>query len=84
MKQTAQSQSANINDSKQERLVKNERRNSLSALLRAIKFRTTSNTGETTQKSDQSPVQQHFAQPRPRARQRSVLAEENYWVRSAN
>jgi hypothetical protein len=49
---------------------------SLVAFLRAIKFRK-SNTDETQ-------VDRYFAKPRPRARQRRPLTEENYWVRSAN
>ena len=60
-----------------ERLVRNERRNSLSAFLRAIKFRSPT----------QAAVEfdRNFAQPRPKARQRKTrLAEEYRWVRSAN
>lgn len=67
---------AKIMSHSSERLVKNERRNSLAALLRAIKFRSNGNT--------RSPVTQHFAQPHPRARQLATLPEEHFWVRSAN
>lgn len=58
-----------------ERLVRNERRNSLSAFLRAIKFR-----------KPRSPerAERAFAQPHQQARQHGALAEENSWVRSAN
>jgi hypothetical protein len=60
-----------------ERLDRNERRNSLAAFLRAIKFRKPT--------SDEVVVEQTFAQPKPRARQRKTrLAEEYRWVRSAN
>ncbi|MDP5054904.1 MAG: hypothetical protein NWP69_14035 [Congregibacter sp.] len=51
-------------------------RKSLVAFLSAIKFRKPS--------TDTSTVDSCFAQPQPRARQRRPLAEENYWVRSAN
>ncbi|WP_439100673.1 hypothetical protein [Congregibacter sp.] len=50
--------------------------NSLVAFLGAIKFR------KPTQAAND--VDQYFAQPQPQARQRRQLAEENYWVRSAN
>lgn len=66
-----------------ERLVKNERSNSLAALLRAIKFCTS--RGDNSKSSGHSAaIKQHFAQPRQRARQRSMLPEENFWIRSAN
>ena len=63
-----------------ERLVRNERRNSLAALLRAIKFRKPGGAGA----AQRSPVEQHFARPTPRARQQAILAEDSLWVRSAN
>ena len=60
-----------------ERLDRNERRNSLAAFLRAIKFREPTN--------DDVVVEQTFAQPKPKARQPETrLAEEYRWVRSAN
>lgn len=52
------------------------RQNSLVAFLGAIKFRK-------PQRGDRS-VDRYFAQPQPQARQRRQLAEENFWVRSAN
>jgi hypothetical protein len=49
---------------------------SLVAFLRAIKFhKPHTRTGH---------VDRYFAQLQPQARQRRALAEENYWVRSAN
>ncbi|WP_439107994.1 hypothetical protein [Congregibacter sp.] len=50
--------------------------NSLVAFLGAIKFRKPSHAAAN--------VDRYFAQPQPRARQRHQLAEENYWIRSAN
>ncbi|EAQ96057.1 hypothetical protein [Congregibacter litoralis] len=50
--------------------------NSLVAFLGAIKFRKPTRAA--------NDVDQYFAQPQPQARQRRQLAEENYWVRSAN
>jgi hypothetical protein len=49
---------------------------SLVAFLRAIKFRKSS--------AEEAQVDRYFAKPRPRARQRRPLTEENYWIRSAN
>jgi hypothetical protein len=59
-----------------ERLGRNERRNSLAAFLRAIRFR--------KPKNESAKVERDFAQLQPRARQQRRLAEERYWVRSAN
>ena len=60
-----------------ERMVRNERRNSLAAFLRAIKFR---NPTQIDVEFDRN-----FARPQPKARQRKTrLAEEYRWVRSAN
>lgn len=50
--------------------------NSLVAFLGAIKFR--------KPKHAANDVERYFAQPQPQARQRRQLAEENYWIRSAN
>ncbi|MFK8043227.1 hypothetical protein [Congregibacter sp.] len=50
--------------------------NSLVAFLGAIKFRKPANAA--------TDVDQYFAQPQPQARQRRQLAEENFWIRSAN
>ncbi len=58
-----------------ERLDRNERRNSLAAFLRAIKFRT-------PRKKNHN--ERAFAQPHRRVRQHAALAEENSWIRSAN
>lgn len=52
------------------------RQNSLVAFLGAIKFR--------KPKRDTQGVDRYFAQPQPKARQRRELAEENFWIRSAN
>lgn len=49
---------------------------SLVAFLRAIKFRKSD--------TEEAQVDRYFAKPRPRARQRRPLTEENYWIRSAN
>lgn len=59
-----------------ERLDKNERRNSLAAFLRAIRFRKS--------KSEQPPVERDFAQLHPRARQHQAVADEQACIRSAN
>jgi len=59
-----------------ERLDKNERRNSLAAFLRSIRFR--------TKKSEQPAVERDFAQLHPRARQPQTLADEQACIRSAN
>jgi hypothetical protein len=64
----------NINSS--ENNSANPRSNSLVAFLGAIKFR------KPTQAAND--VERYFAQPQPQARQRRQLAEENYWIRSAN
>jgi hypothetical protein len=49
---------------------------SLVAFLRAIQFRKSG--------AEEAQVDRYFAKPRPRARQRRPLTEENYWIRSAN
>lgn len=51
-------------------------RKSLVAFLHAIKFRKPQRAS--------SRIDRYFAQPRPTARQRAALAEERYWIRSAN
>ncbi|MDA8962218.1 hypothetical protein N9H37_02580 [Congregibacter sp.] len=53
-----------------------ETNNSLVAFLGAIKFRKPTHAA--------NDVERYFAQPQPQARQRRKLAEENYWIRSAN
>lgn len=60
-----------------ERLDRNERRNSLAAFLRAIRFR--------KPKEEGARVEQVFAQlnPHPRTKRRRAT-EERYCVRSAN
>ena len=68
-----------VDSEKTEKLVKNERRNSLAALLRAIKFRKPANGAGT-----KGTVSEHFAQPRFQFRQHAVLADDSRWVRSAN
>jgi hypothetical protein len=59
-----------------ERLDKNERRNSLAAFLRSIRFR--------TKKTEHPAVERTFAQLHPRARQPKALADEQACIRSAN
>ena len=59
-----------------ERLDRNERKNSLAAFLRAIKFRTPRN--------DQVKIERDFAQLHSRARKSKDSAEDHLWVRSAN
>lgn len=59
-----------------ERLDRNERRNSLAAFLRAIKFR--------TPKHDNVQIERDFAQLNRRARKSKESADEYRWVRSAN
>lgn len=49
---------------------------SLVAFLQAIKFRKPSHRA--------NDVKHYFAQPHPQARQRQQLAEESFWIRSAN
>lgn len=66
-----------------ERLDRNERRNSLAAFMRAIKFRK-SPAGRKTVDAPRDTMNQDFAQPHPKVRRRAAAAEDQYWVRSAN
>ena len=59
-----------------ERLYRRERRNSLAAFLRAIRFR--------KPKRASAVVERDFAQLHPRAPQHNLAAEDGTCVRSAN
>ncbi len=59
-----------------ERLDRNERRNSLAAFLRAIRFQ--------KPEGDEVAVERHMARLHPRARQHGGVSEDSNWVRSAN
>ncbi|MEE4279901.1 MAG: hypothetical protein V2I82_15655 [Halieaceae bacterium] len=63
-------------NSDSERLDRNERRNSLAAFLRAIRFR--------KPKTETTKVERVFAQLHSRARRPSRLADEHACIRSAN
>lgn len=59
-----------------ERLDRNERRNSLAAFLRAIKFKAPPRRD--------TRVERDFAQIQSRAPRREAPPEDHHWVRSAN